>query len=273
MKLSVITVSYNNESTIGEYLEDVKKNLPDDSEIIVVDNASSDKTVEVLKKDKTIKLLLNPRNLGFGQANNQAVKIALGEYLFFLNPDTRVQGEAIKKLLNYIQENSQVGIVAPKLILSTGCVQRSVRNFPTIWGAFKESLLGSKGAYDFYEINGGKPVEVESVVGAAMMISKRLLELVGGFDSRYFMYFEDLQLCKDIKKLSKKIVYLPEAEVIHVVGVSTKSNPKTLELIKESAEIYHGKLGSKIHYLVIRGINFLARKLRPKAALMNNPIQ
>ncbi len=248
-KLSVIIVSYNSEAFIEKCLTSLQED-----EIIVFDNASSDRTIQIIKKFTNIKLIKSSENLGFAKANNKAAEEAKGEYLFFLNPDTEVE-KPLDELVNFYENTPNAGIVGPKLVLENGAIQPSARKLPTIMGAFKEYILGVKNAYSQY-IPGGKPTEVEMVYGAAILIKKDLFERLGGFDEKFFLYYEDVDLCKRVKNLGKKIYYYPKVTIKHLVG-ATKSGMDKNKLNMESAVKYHGKLGAFILQLI-----FLIPRLR-----------
>ncbi len=241
-KSSIIIVTYNNQESIGDCLSSLKKYEPI-FEIIVLDNNSTDKTVEEIKRVKDVKLIKSDVNLGFSKGNNQAVKEAHGEYLIFLNPDTELlEFGDLSKLVNLLEENQSYGLVAPLLVDTKGNIQKSVRKLPTIWGVIKEYLFGIQNQFSFYipEVSGLS--EVESVVGACMAIKRRNFEEVGRFDEKYFLYFEDLQLCKDIKeKLKLKIGFCSDVKIKHLHGVSGKAG-NTNRLSQESAKKYYGSL-------------------------------
>jgi N-acetylglucosaminyl-diphospho-decaprenol L-rhamnosyltransferase len=264
MKLSVITVTYNNEETIDDYLNSVIRKLPEKSELIVVDSGSTDKTVERLRdkkqdaKDKDIRIIESEENIGYGAGNNLGAKKAQGEYLFFLNPDTKVLDDSLKKLIEFADLVVGWGIIAPRLSEDSQKVQPSVRNLPTLSGVFKEYFLGQKNKYEPYYPKGGDPVFVESVLGAAMLIKKGLFEKIGGFDEKYFMYFEDLDLCRKVQRAGLTIIYYPKAEILHKVGGSI--NEKKMEWIKESEKKYHGSFNFallSLLYFLLRGKNYL----------------
>jgi GT2 family glycosyltransferase len=252
-KVSVISVTYNNEETIELLLGSLKKNLDEKSEVIIVDNASDDKTLEKIKKYKEVKVIKNKDNLGYGRANNIAASQALGEYLFFINPDAALMKTFQKKIIKIFESDPRIGIIAPKIISGKG-EQKSVRKLPTIMGAVKEYYFGQKNQYEDFVPLGKESIEVESIVGAAFIIPKKLFLEVGGFDEKYFMYFEDLDICRKIRLIGKRIIYFPDALVSHKIGYS-KSEFKE-KWLKESARKYHGT----IKYFLLT----LLLKLRPK---------
>lgn len=248
--LSVITVTYNNEDSILAYLESVEKNLPKNSEIIIVDNASNDTTASILENKKNIIFIKSDINLGFSKACNLAAQKASGEYLFFLNPDTKVTKESIEKLVDFYQSTPDAGIVAPKIFQDDDIVQPSVRKFPSIFGALNEYYLGIKNSYEAYVPQDLVAIEVDTVVGAAMLIKKDLFEKIGGFDENYFMYYEDIDLCKKVHSLGLKVYYVPNLQIYHKVGGSVSEQKS--KWIQQSARQYHGIFGGFLLYLVLR---------------------
>lgn len=250
-KISVITVSYNSENFIEKYINSVLANLQN-GELIILDNASIDKTVEKLERFlPKIKIIKSAENLGFSKGNNKAVKEASGEYLFFLNPDTEINEPIFDQLINFYENTPNAGIVGPKLIMSNGQTQPSVRKLPSVLGAFKEYILRSKNAYSEYVPTGDKPIKVEMVYGAAMLIKKDLFDQVGGFDEKFFLYYEDADLCRRVRKLGKKIYYYPKVSIKHLVGGS-KSDQNRQKLNYKSSVIYHGLIGSFFLQIIFR---------------------
>lgn len=249
-KISVIIVAFNNEKTIRSCLGSVIK-FADNPQIIVVDNSSQDKTLEIVDSFLGKITLINPgENLGFAKSNNLGVSQAQGEYLVFLNPDAEVLGRgSLEKLVDVLEKNHDFGLVGPQLILPDGQIQKTTRNLPTPMRAFQEYILGQKGTYNFYLPECKFLCEVESVVGACMAIKKDVFVKAGKFDEKYFLYFEDLELCRSVKKLGLKVGFLPEVKIRHIVGVSGGSKI-TLSLLQESAKKYHGL----INYLLMEAI-------------------
>jgi len=245
MKISIIIVNYNT----NKYLEDCVKSIPDNSEVIIVDNNSKEKPIII-----NAKIILSDKNLGFAKAVNIGVKNATGEYILLLNPDTKITKEAVVKLLEFYESHNDCGIVAPRLIGVNNIVQKSIRKFPSVLGAFKEYILGQKGEYDFYETD--KTGFVDVVVGACMLIRKDILTSVGGLSEKYFLYYEDIDLCKKIKKLGLKVYFLPGVKVFHEIGSSSNSN--SYRLLVQSSKIYHGFIGYYLISLIIR----IGRKIR-----------
>lgn len=263
-KVSVIMVTYNSGEYIGSCLKSIEEYIKLPHEIIIADNKSADNTLDVIKQSGVaVKLLSQEKNLGFSRANNLAVSKAEGEYLFFLNPDMKILDNKIYELVDYLEAHRDTAIAAPKLIDERGAVQPSVQRLPTLGGALAQYLLGSKEAYQHYAPSVSEPIAVESVVGGAMMISKKIYEGSGGFDNKYFMYFEDLDLCRKLRKSGWKIVYMPKVKIKHKIGGSAATNPQVSKYIQESFVIYHGPITAAllnfIHQL-IRIRNFIWKK-------------
>lgn len=178
--------------------------------------------------------------------------------MVFLNPDTKIlETNSLNKLIQKLKQNPEYGLAGPKLVYPDKKIQKSVRRLPTLWGAINEYLFGIKGAYDFYLPLCQNFCEVESVVGACIAIKKTVFKMVGGWDERYFLYFEDVQLCFNIRKLGLKIGYAPDVVVEHSVGVSGK-NQNTKELSLQSSRLYFGAL----RFTLIEYISRLGYRLK-----------
>lgn len=255
MKLSIIITSFNTKELLEKCLLSLKNAQ---AEIIVVDNASIDGSVErVEQRYKGIKILRNKENLGFAKANNQGIKIAQGEYVLLLNSDTQVEPKALDELIKFAEERSEAGVIGAKLLNQDGSTQPSVFHLPTIRGAISEFWFKKTESFSKYAPKGNNPIEVEAVVGAAMLIPKPVIEKVGLLDERYFMYFEDLDYCRRVRRAGFKVYYLPKAEVIHHHGASGKElGHKTNQWLVTSSKIYHGT----IKYWLLTFIIWLGQK-------------
>lgn len=257
-KVSVIIVTFNNAKTILDCLTSIS----DGVEIIVVDNNSSDATVSILLKnyDQKIKLIQNSSNLGFGKAVNIGASEATGEYLCFLNPDAKFKSKnGLLDLVEVLEGHPEYGLIGPKLLFLNGETRKTARNLPTLTRAFEEYILGIDNSYDFYTPVKKGLTEVESVVGACMLLRKSLFDKIGGFDERFFMYYEDIDLCRKIRLKGLKVGYFKELEVEHIEGVSGR-NVKTYDLLKDSAKEYHGI----IEYYLLQLVFLATRILRIK---------
>lgn len=223
-KLSVTIVNFN----AGDYLitclkslEDAKKEV--NLEIFVIDNASEDDSIEQAKKKfPDVKYILNDKNLGFAKAQNIGLKKITSEYVLILNPDTQVMPGTLKYLIDYIDQNLNVGAVSCKLEKEDGSIDwASHRGFPTPWASFLYYFLGNDKLYHLTKKDMTKTHEVDVIVGAFFLTRKKILEKTGLFDEKYFMYAEDIDLCMRIKNAGYKIMYVPEVSVKHFKGVSS----------------------------------------------------
>ena len=232
-RLSIIIVNYNVKHFLEHCLLSVYRALPNiDAEVFVVDNQSTDGSVEMVReKFPQVRFTANTNNVGFARGNNQAVRQATGEYILYLNPDTIVAEDCFEKCLSYMDANPEVGALGPKLIDGKGVfLPESKRGFPSAWVAFcKISGLSSlfKRSKCFNQYHQGflpedETNEVDVLVGCFMLCRKKVIDKVGSFDETYFMYGEDIDLSYQINKGGYKNVYFPETTVIHYKGESTK---------------------------------------------------
>ncbi len=255
INVSVIIVSFNTKKLLRKCLASIEKIETGDwrLETIVIDNASFDGSPEMIKKEfSQVKLIANKKNQGFAKANNQGLKIAKGDYLLLLNSDTEVRSGPLQKLGEFAQNRPQVGVVGAKLLNPDGSIQPSVYHFPTIWRAIKEYWFGLKGTYEKYAPMFEKEVGVEAVTGAAMLIPRGTIEKIGLLDERYFMYFEDLDYCRRVRRAGFKVFYLPTAEILHHHGQSAvKTGPKAYQYLIQSSKIFNGILKYNLLTLII----------------------
>ena len=284
IKLTVVIVNYNS----GEYLEKCIQSLENvrgeaDMEIFVVDNASSDQSINnSQKKFPEINYILNSENLGFGKANNQVLKKLKTEYVLILNPDCEVNSGVLKRLLEYMEEDPEVGVATAQIKLANGKIDLTAhRGFPTPWASFLY-LLGDNSLYHLSNKSFKQIHEVDSVSGAFFLTGKSILDKVGLFDEDYFMYAEDIDLCYRIKKAGFKITYFPDIEVLHHKGISSglkkhsqeltradlETKKRSLDHFYETMKIFYKKHYEKIYpapvnWLIYLGINlkwFLAKR-------------
>jgi GT2 family glycosyltransferase len=226
---SLIIINYRTKEITAACLDSVFKNCRGDFEIIVVDNNSGDGSVSFLQEKfgAKIKIIANEENAGFGRANNQAAKIAQGDYLFFLNSDTLVE-EDIFPLLKVCFANPGAGIAAPRLILPGGSPQEYAGGrLPDFFSALTRRRE--------------KNPKLEWVSGAALAVRKDVFEKVGGFDENYFMYFEDIDLCWRIKLAGYEAVLADSAKVIHFGGKSLTENRERKKFYYKSQDYFFRK--------------------------------
>lgn len=283
IRLSVVIVSYNVKSYLLNCIRSVQKSAQHiQTEIIVVDNASADQSVEAVSREfSDVILIKNEVNRGFGSACNQGLTIANGKYLLILNPDTLVEEHAFEKLLGFGDENPDAGLIGCKILNEDGSLQLACRrSFPTPWIAFtrlsglsklfpKSSLFSR---YNLTFLDENRPYEVDAISGSFMLMSRYAYEKVGGFDERFFMYGEDLDLCFRIKQAGFKVVYRPEASIIHFKGKSVSPTVDTqyhffhaMKIFVQKHKLNHNRmtgflnLAISLHYIfsAIRRYNFI----------------
>jgi GT2 family glycosyltransferase len=229
-ELSILITAYKKPELLELCIKSIKENISDevDYEIIVADSATEESTIDLMKnKFPKITFLPNKKNCGFGSLVNQASKVSKGEYLFIINHDIIIKSNAIQHLLTFIRENKEVGLVGPKLINFDGSIQSSAFRFYD-WKTviYRRTFLGkfsfAKEHLNKFlmkdEIEDGKIIEVDWVMGSAMMVSRKALDTVGGFDSRFFLYFEDVDWCRRFWEKGYKVIYNPTVTVAHYHG-------------------------------------------------------
>lgn len=210
MDISVIIVSYNTADLTLACLESVLASQRVNCDVFVVDNASRDNSVEIIRKRfPTVKVIANDSNRGFGAANNQALREAAGEYIIFLNPDTTVEPGSIFKMVSFMNAHPQVGLAGPKVLNPDGTRQDSVSyRYP-----------GHRyGAADL----GVLPGEIACILGACLIASADLLRKLGGFDEDFFLYGEDQDLSLRIRKHGLEIGFIEDAVIMHHGGQSER---------------------------------------------------
>lgn len=252
MQLSVIILNYNVRYFLELCVISVQKAIKGlDAEIIVVDNNSPDDSCEMMRERYPhIKLIANSDNTGFPKGNNIGVAAAKGKYICILNPDTVVAEDTFKKILHFAHGQKDFGIAGAKLIDGRGCfLPESKRGVPTPWVAFTKigglyKLLPSKQIFNRYyaqhlcEDQTGK---VDILVGAFMVMERRLYLEVGGFDENCFMYSDDIDLSYTVLKKGLRNYYFAETSVIHFKGESTVKDGTYMKRFREAMQFFYQK--------------------------------
>jgi GT2 family glycosyltransferase len=230
-ELSIIIVTWNSEDEITSCVESIKRNTADiRAELIIIDNNSSDNTPSVLKRINypNIQVYLNKENTGYTKAVNQGAGYASGDYIFLLNPDTVLADNTLKQLTDFLKNNNSYGACAPRLVNEDGTVQYSIRHFPDFRDMYFEFTLLSYffpessyfGRWKMKCFDYSKDTDVDQPMAAALMIQKNVLEEVNNMDERFFMFFNDVDLCRRIWETGYKIRYLSAPEIVHKKGAS-----------------------------------------------------
>jgi hypothetical protein len=244
MDLSIIIVNWNTKNLLLQCLESVYQTIKRiEMEVFVVDNGSIDGSVVAAKERfPEVKFIQNEINLGFAMANNQALRLAKGRYLLLLNPDTQVKKGAIERLISFMDAHSEAGGAGAQLLNSDGSRQNSIANFPSLaTELLNKSLLRwlFPKAFPGKERNYPEPIEVDSVIGACMIIGRDAIEQVGLLDEDCFLFLEETDWCYRMKRAGWKIYHVPQAEIYHFQG-------KGVEIEKKKARVEYYR--SRYHF-------------------------
>lgn len=260
--LSIVIVNLNTKDlTVGciRSIQKEAKNLG--FEVLLTDNGSNDGSVEAFREIKNeaywknrFTLILNDSNTGYAKANNQGAKKAKGKYILLLNNDTVVHKNALQELVKFADKTPDAGVVGSRLLNIDGTLQMSCYHFPTITNAIKEYWFGKKGLFEKFAPKGNTPTTVDSVVGAAFLITPEAKKRVGILDERYFAYFEDVDYCRQTWKKGLKVYYLPASVIMHYHGATFKKlgddRNRWRKLIPSSIT-YHGWLKHYVLYVIL----------------------
>lgn len=253
--LSIIIVNFNTSEVLNSCLRSIYQGQLNKSnfEIIVVDNNSKDDSVRLIPKTyPEVILINNKKNEGFATANNQAVKKISGDFILFLNPDTQLNEDTLPTMLNFMKENSDVGVATCRVNLVSGNIDDAChRGFPTPWNAFchfsgLSTIFPASKIFNGYHLGYSdlnKIHEIDSCAGAFMMVRKKVGDQIDWFDEDYFWYGEDLDFCYRVKKNKWKIMFVPDVTIIHYKGVSSgiKKHSRNLSLADRKIQLVSTK--------------------------------
>ncbi|MFA6321880.1 MAG: glycosyltransferase family 2 protein [Candidatus Buchananbacteria bacterium] len=276
MDISIILLNYKSKELIKQCLKGVVLSQPQlDYEIIVVDNDSDDGCLEMVNnlfsreyiqrfrlangKELVVPPIVTMQskvNGGFAYGNNLGIKAAKGKYVMILNSDIAIVSGVIEKMYHYLEHNESVGMIGPKLIYPDGTIQYSCRRFPnTFVPLYRRTIFGklpfaqnSVNQYLMIDIEHDKTIPVDWLFGACLLIRQSILVKVGLFDERFFMYFEDLDLCRRFWENKSQVVYFPEVVLVHYHTRFSAEREGILGVFK---------LGGRIH--LISGIKYFLK--------------
>lgn len=287
MQLSVVILNYNVRYFLEQCVLSVQDALSSiESEIIVIDNNSSDDSCEMIRsRFPNIKLIQNSENLGFPKGNNIGVSQAKGDYICILNPDTVVAEDTFTKVLAFAKEQHDLGIVGVNLIDGTGkFLPESKRGIPTPWVAFTKItglykiFPNSKYCNRYYAqyLQENQTGKVEILVGAFMVMKRDLYNEVGGFDEDCFMYSDDIDLSYMVLKKGKTNYYFSETTVIHYKGESTIKDEKYMKRFQSAMNFFykkHFKVSFLFSLFMKMGIVFFSilKMIQGKATIKTRP--
>jgi len=238
-ELSVILVSFNDRIHLEKCLQSLRVSPPElDLEIIVVDNNSSDGSPDLVKKKfPEVKLFCNSENLGFSKANNLGIRASTGEFVLFLNNDTIVNIQALTVLLDEMKRNPSAGATGPALLSDQEIYQVSFGKKVDFFSEFIQ-----KGFFNFYyskKLKSDQQVREVGWLSAACLLVRRIaLEETGFFDENYFLYFEDIDLCYQIRQKGWALRFCPQAQITHIGGTSTSTVKNSSRYHYRKSQIY-----------------------------------
>jgi N-acetylglucosaminyl-diphospho-decaprenol L-rhamnosyltransferase len=256
LDLSIIIISWNVQHFLAACLDSIRANTHGVRyEVIVVDSASSDGSVALLRDQYAwVTTLPQAENVGFTKGNNLGLRVAQGRYLLLLNPDTEIIGDALGEMVRYMEAHPDVGIVGPHTLNTDGSTQSSRRRFPTLLtGMFDATWLepyAPRRLLDHYyarDLADGAVGDVDWVQGSALLTRRTIYEQIGGLDERYIMYSEELDWCKRIRMVGWRTVYLGTAHIVHHGGKSTEQVPAFKHIYFQQSKLrYFAKFHSSL---------------------------
>lgn len=266
LDVSVVIVSWNTRDLLDRCLLDVRKALGGlQVEVIVVDNGSTDGTPEwVQSRFPEVHLISNAENTGFSRANNQALEVSRGRYILLLNSDAFLEPESLTRMVALMDEYPDTGAAGCCLLNEDGSLQRSAFGFATLatelWQAlFLDRLFPHSKVFGAYRMSywGMDDLrEVDSVMGACMILRAEAIHKVGGLDERYFMYSEEMDLCYRLRQAGWKVRYFPSPRAVHIWGGSSRRVPQQtfLRLFRSRVMFFrkhYGRLNAVAYQLLL----------------------
>ena len=248
--VSIVILSYNTSELLKKCLSSIYANLSGDFEVIVVDNASKDESVAMVKESfKKVRLIENPNNSGFAGGCNIGAAHAKGDQILFLNSDAEVKDNPLPELLKTFKGHSDVGIVGGILENYNGSLQRSFGDFYTVPNVLTLLFVGESGELKKYVDD--KEKQVDWVSGGFMMADSKHFRSVKGFNESYFMYIEDMDLCYRVRKKGLKIFVNPQARIKHL-GQGSSNKTFAIVHIYKGLQIFYRQQRTGLEYVVVK---------------------
>ncbi len=259
MDLSISIISWNTRDLLDACLASVYETTSGiEFEVIVVDNASSDDSAEMVRSNyPQVRLIENTGNVGFARANNQAYSVCTGRCFLLLNPDTVVFGDALRKLVSFLDNHDRAGAVGPLVQNADGSLQHSWARFPTLWseatGRLDRRIQGVRRIPTVTdEVRALDPFHADWIGGCCLMIKRKAIEEIGLLDESLFMYSEETDWCLRLHKAGWGVWVEPEAEIVHYGG---KSSEQTAEMCRSqlflSKRAFAAKHGGRAHAILV----------------------
>ena len=271
--LSIVIVSWNAKKYLEECLGSLRALDADLSvEILVVDNASTDGTPEMIRNQfPHVRLIETGANLGFARANNVGIKLGSGKYVCLINSDVNVPPDCLPKMYRYMEQQPAIGLLGPKMLGPDGRTRRSGMRFPTIWNTFLRALAvdslfkgsGIFGGLLMADFQFDQIKDMDVLNGWFWMARREALDQVGLLDERFFIYGEDIDWCKRFHLAGWRVVFCPEAEAVHYGGASSSNAPLRFFIEMQRANLqywekYHGRI-SRFFYVLAVWLNHVIR--------------
>ncbi len=274
LDLSIVIVNWNTRDLLRDCLRSVYQSEGEFTfEAIVVDNCSNDGSPGMVREEfPQVHLIESGTNAGYACANNLGLRRLQARYYLLLNPDTVLPPHALEEMVAFMDAHPEAGMAGPKLVMADGSLDLACRRaFPTIENSFYKLFGLSRlfpnsrrfGQYNLTYLDPDETAEVDSVVGAFLMVRREVVEQVGGLDEQYFMYAEDLDWALRAKKAGWKVYYYPEVTVLHYKRQASDQNPRKAQFeFWRAMYIFYNKHYADdtrfwLHYLVLAGLALL----------------
>jgi len=274
MELSIIIVNWNTKQLLKDCIESIYRNAGHiQLEIIVVDNNSTDGSQDLAKElFPGIILIENEMNVGYSRANNIGFEYSKGKYILFLNPDTLIGQETLRKVLKFMEENKDAAIVGCKHLNPDGSFQPSAFGFIPL-ASILAYIFGLNKLFKISWLKKlSKAKTVDYVQGSFLLIRREVFKKLGGFDENFFLYGEDVDLCKRVWAAGGKVYYYPDASITHYSGGSTKNRPEVLKHFVSSSLYFYKKHQSVVQYNINLITLRFAMIMRKALCLLEKPL-
>lgn len=246
--ISFVILTYNSSKHIKNLLDSLFTKYNNEYEVVVVDNASTDSTVEIVEKfGKKVNLFKNPENGGFAKGINVGAKIAKGDYLLFINPDAELADGDLVGLLSVFKEHERAAVVGGKMLTWKGTPELSAGKFYTTFN----TILLALGLDSFVRFSPTKTQKVDFVSGGFMMVKKDIFEKLGGLDENFFMYIEDMEFCFRVKKAGHEVYFSPGMTIRHV-GQGSSDRSFAIVNIYKGLMYFHKKHMGYFSFVLVK---------------------
>ena len=279
MRASIIIVNWNTRELVSQCLASIYAHPPASTfEVVVVDNASSDGSVAMIRDTfPQVTLLVNDDNAGFAGANNRGIRHSRGATVLLLNSDTEVRAGALETLLQFMEANPQAGGAGARLLNPDGSLQHSCSPMPTL---LREGMhlfhldIQERRAMRAWDVAAPRPVDV--LLGACLLIRREAIEQIGLMDEGYFMYSEEVDYCRRLQDAGWILYWVPQAEVVHYGGQSTRQAATEMFLRLYAAKLryfrkHDGRRAGQMYKLILVAAALFRLLLLPLALLAPKP--